>query len=123
MAHAAVIGASIVGCASAWALIRAGHRVTLIDRNPSVCGGASSRNGAQLSYAYGDALASPGLLTHMPSILLGRDPAYRVWLSPDPELLVWGLRFLGNSTAARFRRNTKALLHLAADQGAAARSR
>ncbi len=114
MAHVAVIGAGIVGCASAWALIRAGHRVTLVDRNPAVCGGASSRNGAQLSYAYGDALASPGLLSHMPSILLRRDPAYRVWLSPDPEFLIWGLRFLGNATSARFTSNTRALLQLAA---------
>lgn len=114
MAHVIVIGAGVIGCASAWALTRAGHRVTLVDRNPAVCGGASARNGAQLSYAYGDALASPGLLRHLPAILMRRDPAYRVWLSPDPEFLIWGLRFLGNATPARFRRNTTALLGLAA---------
>lgn len=114
MAHVAVIGAGVIGCASAWALVRAGHRVTLVDKNPTVCGGASSRNGAQLSYAYGDALASPDLVKHLPSILLRRDPAYRVWLSPDPQFLLWGLRFLGNSTSSRFTRNTTALLQLAA---------
>ena len=114
MAHIAVIGAGVIGCASAWALIRAGHKVTLIDKAGSVCGGASARNGAQLSYAYGDALASPGLLSHMPDILMRRDPAFRVWLSPDPEFLIWGLRFLRNSTPARFRENTKALLEMAA---------
>lgn len=114
MAHIIVIGAGVIGCASAWALTRAGHQVTIVDKNPSVCGGASARNGAQLSYAYGDALASPGLLRHLPAILMRRDPAYRVWLAPDPEFLVWGLRFLRNATASRFRGNTTALLALAA---------
>lgn len=114
MAHIAIIGAGVIGCASAWALTRAGHEVTLIDKASSVCGGASARNGAQLSYAYGDALASPSLLAHMPTILMRQDPAFRVWLSPDPEFLVWGFRFLRNSTPSRFKANTTALLAMAA---------
>ena len=114
MAHIAVVGAGVIGCASAWALIRAGHRVTLIDRSPAACCGASARNGAQLSYAYGDALASPDLLRHLAGIMLRRDPAYRVWLAPDPEFLIWGLRFLRNATSDRFRSNTTALLGMAA---------
>jgi D-amino-acid dehydrogenase len=114
MAHIAIVGAGVIGCASAWALTRVGHKVTLIDKAGTVCGGASARNGAQLSYAYGDALASPGLLSHMPAILMRRDPAFRVWLSPDPEFLIWSLRFLRNSTPARFRANTTALLNMAA---------
>jgi D-amino-acid dehydrogenase len=113
MAHVAIVGAGVIGCASAWALTRAGHRVTLIEK-AGVCSGASARNGAQLSYAYGDALASPGLLAQMPAILMGRDPAFRVWLSPDPAFLLWGLRFLSNATPARFRANTTALLQMAA---------
>ena len=80
MARIIVVGAGVVGVASAYMLCKAGHQVTLVDRNAGPCAGASVRNGAQLSYAYGDALASPSLLSHMPGILLGRDPAYRVRL-------------------------------------------
>jgi glycine/D-amino acid oxidase-like deaminating enzyme len=93
---------------------RAGRRVTLVDRARRVCDGASARNGARLSCAYGDALASPALPSHRPAILRRHDPAFRVWLSRDLDSLIWGLRFLRNATPARFRANTTALLKMAA---------
>lgn len=34
MAHVIVIGAGVVGCASAWALTRAGHQVTIVNKIP-----------------------------------------------------------------------------------------
>ncbi|RWP51071.1 FAD-dependent oxidoreductase [Mesorhizobium sp.] len=108
-----VVGAGVVGVATAWQLCRTGHSVTLVDRNDGPSGGASRRNGAQLSYSYCDALASPGLLARMPSILFGRDDAFRVRIQADPGFLLWGLRFLLNSTPSAFRRNTSALLALA----------
>lgn len=114
MARIAIVGAGVVGVASAWLLCRQGHDVTLIDRNPGPAGGTSRANGAQLSYAYGDALASPSFLLHMPEILMGRDPAYRVRLQTDPEFLIWGLRFVLNSMPGRFLANTRALLSTAA---------
>lgn len=113
MARIIVVGAGVVGVASAYMLCKAGHQVTLVDRNAGPCAGASVRNGAQLSYAYGDALASPSLLSHMPSILLGRDPAYRVRMHADPEFLIWGLRFVANARASRFSANTAHLLEMA----------
>jgi len=112
MSHIAVIGAGVVGVATAWALCRRGHDVTLIDRLPDAGLGTSAANGAQLSYAFGDALASPGFLRHLPSIVFNRDPAYRVRLQPDPEFLIWGLRFLWNSRASAFAANTRAILDL-----------
>ena len=75
MARIAIVGAGVAGVASAWLLCREGHEVTLIDRNPGPGQGASRANGAQLSYAYCDALSSPAMLGHLPAILLGRDPA------------------------------------------------
>jgi D-amino-acid dehydrogenase len=115
MSHVAVIGAGVVGVASAYLLCRAGHRVTLIDRHAGPALANSHRNGAQLSYGYCDALASPGLLRSFPAILLGRDPAYRVRLQTDPEFLIWGLRFFANGVAPRFLANTRYLLELAAN--------
>lgn len=114
MASLAVIGAGVVGVCTAYELVRAGHEVTLIDRNTGPSQGTSARNGAQLSYAYSDALASPSLLSHFPEILLGHDPAYRVRLQADPEFLIWGLRFLLNAGQSRFLDNTRHLLGMAA---------
>jgi D-amino-acid dehydrogenase len=114
MARIAIIGAGVVGVASAWMLARAGHSVTLIDRHLAPARGASFANGAQLSYAYGDALASPALLRKMPAILLGRDPAFNVRMQADPEFFLWGVRFVANALPSAFRANTRALLELAA---------
>ena len=112
MAHAAVIGAGVVGVATAWALCRRGYDVTLIDRLPDAGLGTSAANGGQLSYAFGDALASPGFLRHLPAILLNHDPAYRVRFQVDPEFLIWSLRFLWNARASAFAANTRAILDL-----------
>ena len=113
MAHVAVIGAGVAGVASAYLLCRAGHRVTLVDGHAGPALANSRRNGAQLSYGYCDALASPSLLRSFPAILFGRDPAYRVRLQSDPAFLIWGLRFLANSVATRSVANTRHLLELA----------
>ena len=56
--HVCVLGAGIVGLATAWQLRRDGFDVTVIDRaQPGT--GASAANGAQLSYAYVQPLADP----------------------------------------------------------------
>ncbi|TVR10339.1 MAG: FAD-dependent oxidoreductase [Salinarimonadaceae bacterium] len=114
MAHVVIVGAGVVGCATAWALVRAGHTVALVDRHAGPCRGASMRNGAQLSYAYADALATPGLLAQLPRILAGRDPAFRLRLQADPEFLVWALRFFANMRPSAFRDNTARLTRMAA---------
>lgn len=110
MARVAIVGAGVVGVATAYLLCKAGHFVTLVDRNAKPGQGVSRRNGAQLSYAYGEALASPSLLAVLPQVLAGRDPAYRFRLQSDPEFLIWGLRFLANCLGSRFEANTRYLL-------------
>lgn len=114
MADIAVIGAGVVGVSTAYMLARSGYRVTLIDAAGAPGAGASAGNAAQLSWAYGDAMASPALIRHLPGIMLGRDPAFRIGWQADPDFLLWGLRFLANGTPGRWWANTSAILDLAA---------
>lgn len=111
--HIAVVGAGVVGVASAYRLAKAGRRVTLIDAEAEPGRGASAGNAAQLSWAYGDAMASPALLKHLPAILAGRDPAFHIHLRLDPDFLLWGLRFLSNMSSRRWWHNTRDILALA----------
>lgn len=108
-----VIGAGVVGMTTALALIERGRSVTLVDAAEGPGLGTSFANGAQLSYAYTDALASPAMIAQMPRLIAAADPAFRLRPSLDPDFLRWGLMFLRNATPARFRRNTIAGLTLA----------
>jgi D-amino-acid dehydrogenase len=101
-----VLGAGVVGIATAYALARRGLRVAIADRSHAPARGCSFANGAQLSYAYTDALAAPALLAKLPGLALGLDPAFRIRLRPDPDLIRWGLRFLRNCNASGFTRAT-----------------
>lgn len=109
---ALVIGAGVVGMATAYALARRGVAVTIVERADAPAQGASFANGAQLSYVYTDALGSPGLLRQLPALLLAADPAFRLTPSADPDFLRWGLSFLRNCGGDRSDSNTLAGLRL-----------
>lgn len=110
-----VIGAGVVGIATAYAAARRGLSVRIIDRAAGPAMGASFANGAQLSYAYTESMASPSLWSKLPSIALGRDRALSMRWSLDPDFLRWGIAFLRNATPDRFRENTLAVLELATE--------
>lgn len=108
-----VIGAGVVGMATALTLSDHGHRVTVLDASEGPGRGTSFANGAQLSYAYTDALASPGVRRQLPRLLLGLDAAFRLKPHVDIDFLRWGIAFLRNANADAFVRNTLAGLDLA----------
>jgi D-amino-acid dehydrogenase len=109
-----VIGAGIVGCATAYALARSGVEVTLIDREAAPGQGTSLANGAQLSYSYVQPLASPQTLRALPAILLGRSAGLRFVPRLDVGQWSWALRFLWACRPGAADRGTTRLLELAA---------
>ncbi|HSI50120.1 MAG TPA: D-amino acid dehydrogenase [Ideonella sp.] len=108
-----VIGAGLIGCATAYALAREGHEVLLLDAASGPGQAASRANGAQLSYSYVEPLASPGTLRGLPRLLL--DPASPLRVRPvaDWRQWAWGLQFLAACTTAQVQRGTIELLALA----------
>lgn len=114
MSEILVLGAGVVGMTTAYALAQKGFKVTVVDAGSGPAeAGASFGNGAQLSYFYTDAMASPSLVANLPKYMLGLDPAFRVRISLSPAFIAWGARFLVNSTQHAFERNTIDVLKLA----------
>jgi D-amino-acid dehydrogenase len=109
--HVVVIGAGVIGVTTAYYLADLGCKVTVIDRDHEVAGGASLANGAQLSYTFTDALAKPEFIAKIPALIAGRDIGSRVRL--HPALLPWGLRFLSQCTSKKAETNTLAVLKTA----------
>jgi D-amino-acid dehydrogenase len=89
-----ILGAGVAGITSAYVLAKNGCEVTLIDQHAQPGMGASYANGGQLSYHYRTPIANPKVLKQLPKILLGLDPAFKIYPSLDLNFYCWGLRFL-----------------------------
>jgi D-amino-acid dehydrogenase len=109
-----VIGAGVVGIASAWYLAKAGHQVTVVDRREGAGLETSFANGGQISPCHAEPWANPSVL---PKVLkwLGREDAPLLfrWNRWDPALWAWGLRFLANCPRSRAEINTERTLRVA----------
>ncbi len=116
--HVCVVGAGVVGLATAYQLVQEGHQVTVIDRaTPGA--GTSGGNGAQLSYSYVQPLADPSIWRQLPKLLLAADSPLKLRLQADPQQWAWGLRFMLACRASTSRETTAKLLALAATSRAA----
>ena len=109
-----VIGGGIVGVTTAWALLEAGHRVTLVERAGELATGASHANGGQLSYRYVSPLADEGVPLKALKWLLDPHGPLRFRLEADPHQWRWMASFLAKCRAGVNRVTTQRLLALGA---------
>jgi D-amino-acid dehydrogenase len=107
-----VLGAGIVGMASAWWLAQDGHDVTVVDRAAEPGQGTSFANGAQLSFSYVAPMAAPSLLRNLPKWLVSKSSPVRYVPSADPAQWQWIARFLAACNAPTVATNTARLLAL-----------
>ena len=107
-----VLGAGVAGMTSAYFLARAGHDVTVVERNAGVGLETSYANGGQLSYSYVAPLAGPGVLPKVPPWLMRRDSPLR--FSPRLDFFQWRfcLQFILACNSARSELSTSRLLRL-----------
>lgn len=109
-----VIGAGIVGLASARFLLAEGCRnVVVVDLAPGPGEGTSFANGALLHPSAVEPWNSPGIGGYLLRHLGREDAAVLLRASALPSLLGWGIRFVRESTTARFRANALANTALA----------
>lgn len=107
-----VLGAGVIGLATAYYLVRDGHDVTVVDRNDGVALETSFANGAQLSYSYVAPLAGPGVLPKIPPWLLRRDSPLRFYPKLDPQQWRWLFEFVLACNAKQSDLTTRRLLAL-----------
>lgn len=110
--HIAVIGGGVIGLSTAFALIRAGHNVTLIEQNEDVGLGASYANGGQLSYRYVSPLADAGIPRQALGWIMKSGSPVSLRLRVDPTQWRWMLSFLSACNRSTNRKNAKILLQL-----------
>ncbi|MGM9513224.1 D-amino acid dehydrogenase [Roseateles sp. DB2] len=107
-----VLGAGIIGVATAWYLLEEGHEVVVVDRQDDASMETSFANGAQISVSFCEPWANAGAPFKVAKWLLRDDSP----LLFRPRLEVaqwrWGLSFLTQCTNAAFERNVEQLVRL-----------
>ena len=108
-----VLGAGVVGTASAWYLQQAGHEVTVLERQPGPALETSFANGCQISVSHAEPWANPATLL---KVLrgLGRDDAPLLFrLRADPLQWRWCLQFVRECRPARVAANLRQIVAIA----------
>ncbi len=108
-----VVGAGVVGVTSAWYLAKAGHEVTVIDRESAAGLETSFANGGQISVSQTEPWANPGAPAKIIKWLGREDAPLLFRLRADLRQWSWGLRFLFECLPWRTRFNTLQILRLA----------
>lgn len=109
----AVLGAGVVGVASAHALAERGHEVHVYDRRSDVASDTSASTAGLIAPGHSYAWATPKAPVMLVKSLLGESTSIRVRPRADADLLRWGVRFIRECTPSRSRTNTLAKLRLA----------
>jgi len=108
-----ILGAGVIGVTSAWYLAKAGHEVTVIDRQSGPSLETSFANAGEISPGYSSPWAAPGIpqkaikwmfMKHAPLIIQPR---------PDLHKLGWMARMLANCTTAAYQTNKRRMVRLA----------
>ena len=111
--HIMILGSGIIGITSAWYLSRAGHQVTVIDRQPGPGLETSFANAGMISPGYSAPWAAPGVPLKAIKWLLAKHAPLAITPTGDPHQYRWMLRMLSNCTAARYQINKARMMRLA----------
>lgn len=108
-----ILGSGVIGVASAYYLARAGHEVTVIDRQPGPGLETSFGNAGEISPGYSAPWAGPGIPVKAIQWLLMQDGPLVLRPKLDPQMWIWGARMLANCTHAAYARNKSRMVRLA----------
>ena len=108
-----VLGSGVIGTSIAYYAAKAGHEVTVVDRQPGPALETSFGNAGEVSPGYSSPWAGPGmpakaiqwmLMTHSPLV---------IWPMLDPKMWRWGLQMLANCTERAYALNKSRMVPIA----------
>lgn len=108
-----VMGSGVVGVTTAYFAAKAGHDVTVIDRQPGPALETSYANAGEISPGYASPWAAPGVPFKAIKWLLMKHGPLVIRPSLDPEMWIWVARMLRNCTRERYALNKGRMVRLA----------
>lgn len=108
-----VVGSGVIGVTSAWYLARAGHEVTVLDRQPAPALETSFANAGEISPGYSSPWAGPGVPLKALKWLLMKHGPLALRLRLDPAMWTWLLKMLSNCTSPRYAVNKARMVPIA----------
>ncbi|TWH28640.1 MULTISPECIES: D-amino acid dehydrogenase [unclassified Aminobacter] len=107
-----VLGAGIIGVTSAYQLAKAGHEVTVVDRQQGPALETSYANAGEVSFGYCSPWAAPGIPVKAIKWLFMKHAPLILRPKVDQAMLSWLVRMLMNCTAERYAINKSRMLRL-----------
>ncbi|MHC2440033.1 D-amino acid dehydrogenase [Bradyrhizobium sp. USDA 4451] len=108
-----VLGSGVIGVTSAYYLARAGHEVTVIDRQPKPALETSFANAGEVSPGYSSPWAGPGVPVKAVKWLLMKHGPLVIRPKLDPVMWLWLLKMLRNCTTERYAVNKSRMIPIA----------
>lgn len=109
----AVLGSGVIGTAIAWYAAKAGHEVTVVDRQSGPALETSFANAGEVSPGYSAPWAGPGVPVKAIKWMLMRHSPLVIWPLLDPALWRFGARMLANCTERAYRLNKSRMVPIA----------
>jgi D-amino-acid dehydrogenase len=108
-----ILGAGVVGVTSAWYLAKAGHTVTVIDRQPGAALETSFANAGEVSPGYSSPWAAPGIPMKAMKWLFMQHAPLIIRPTLDPAAWSWMVKMLRNCTSERYAINKSRMVRIA----------
>lgn len=108
-----ILGSGVIGVTSAYYLAKAGHEVTVIDRQPGPALETSFANAGQISPGYASPWAAPGIPLMAMKWMLQRHAPLSITPDGTTFQLKWMWEMLRNCTADRYSVNKERMVRLA----------
>jgi D-amino-acid dehydrogenase len=108
-----VLGSGVVGTSIAYYLARAGHEVTVVERQPGPALETSFANAGEVSPGYSAPWAGPGVPVKAIKWMLMQHSPLVIWPLLDPAMWRWGAAMLANCTAKAYAVNKSRMVPIA----------
>ena len=108
-----VLGAGVLGVTSAWYLAKAGHEVTVIDRQQGPALETSFANAGEISPGYSSPWAAPGIPLKALKWMFQRHAPLVIQPKLDWQRISWMARMLANCTSSAYAINKSRMVRLA----------